>query len=88
MPEPKNGIRKLLPWMPLVATLVLIGIAWGANETQVKNIQDDIDDLDKQVVQINAMKVEVAVIKEKVGNIEKRQEDNSDMLKEILRKVR
>ena len=88
MPETKNGIRKLLPWTPLVATLVVIGIAWGANEMQVSNMKDDIEDLDKQALQINAMKVEVAVIKEKVGNIEKRQEDNSDMLKEILRKVR
>lgn len=85
--EAKNNSRKLLPWIPLVATLVVIGIAWGANEAQVANMKDDIEDLNEQASQINDMKVEVAVISEKVENIEERQEENHELLKEILGKV-
>lgn len=85
-------MKKLLPWLPFIAALLLVGAAWGQSLNAISNLDKRLTKAEQTQETVNKLATGQAVIAVRTKNIEKQLEETKRLLEairaELLRRVR
>lgn len=63
-------MKNLRHWLPLVAALLAVGVAWGQNKSDVDNLSDRLTKAEQTQDSVNKLATTQAVIETRTQHIE------------------
>lgn len=73
-------MKKLLPWLPFIAALVIVGAAWGESHNAINSLDKRLLKAEQMQQAVNKLATGQAVIEERTLNIEKRVEETKRLI--------
>ena len=83
MPTDDANAEAVRKWWFAILAVVAVSVAWGANRSDLNNIQERLDRGNIETVQLD-----VAVVKTELGYVKAEQKEQKKLLKEILKEVK